>query len=519
MPSHEELRAVIAHKHKQRLDASRTDAVKYQHSRGKLTARERIEQLCDESSFCEFGGLAIPKQNGIEEIDNYADALVTGRAKIDDRPLLLASADFTINGGSNGSIGLKKMLRCYELALAQGSPMVQLLEGVGHRISEGLDSRLFAEGVDTLNYQAQLSGWVPSVAAILGQGFAAMTVVASLCDFVVMVRGMSTMGIAPPPLVKAATGAEIDAESLGGADFQASQNGIADAITETEQEAFNLIKQYLAFFPSNASEPPPIVEAVEPDPHYSKQLSSIIPTDMRTPYNVKHVIYGLVDHASVLEIKAGYAKNMVCCLARIDGRPIGIIANQPNYLAGSLDSPACEKASHFICLCDAFGIPLLSLMDLPGFLVGKNVEQSKLARRSARLIYELSRITVPSFTVVLRKAYGAAYMGMNGGRSFGADLSLAWPTAEFAAMHVETAIGIAYKRQIAQADDAEAKRQEITEMIRGQLGPVRAAEGFGIDDAIMPEQTREQLRQVLAASPLRKQQQFKSPRVRGIPPI
>jgi acetyl-CoA carboxylase carboxyltransferase component len=240
---------------------------------------------------------------------------------------------------------------------------------------------------------------------------------------------------------------------------------------------------------------------------------------MRIPYNVKNVIYGIVDEDSALEIKPGYAKNIVCCLARIDGHPIGIIANQPNFLAGALDSPACEKASHFTCLCDAFGIPLVSLLDLPGFQVGKVAEKSKLARRSARLIYEFSRITVPSFSIVLRKAFGAAYMGMNGGRTFHSDLTLAWPTAEFAAMNVDSAINVAYKKQIAQSADPQSERAKISEDIRGKLGPLRAAEGFGIDNVILPEETRAHLVRAISMAAPRKRNSTYLSRVRGIPPI
>ncbi|RNL66743.1 acyl-CoA carboxylase subunit beta [Zhongshania marina] len=519
MTKNEELRKEVLARRKRILDESRPSSVAYQHERGKLTARERISALCDNDSFLEFGGLAIPDNDNDASKPSYADALVTGWANINGRPILIASADFTVNGGSNGSVGLSKMRSCYERALNDGKPVIQLLEGVGHRISEGLDSRLFAEGVDTLGIQANMSGWVPSVAAILGQGFAAMTVVASLCDFVVLVRGISSMGIAPPPLVKAAIGETCDTESLGGADFQANRNGVADYIADNEAEAFELIRRYLSYFPSNSAEPPPIIDTRTPEPEFENKLVDIVPTDMRIPYDVRKVIRGIVDAESILEIKPGYAKNMVCCLARLGGRSIGIIANQPNYLAGSLDSAACEKASHFICLCDAFGIPLLSLIDLPGFLVGVEAERSKLARRSARLIYELSRISVPNYSIVLRKAYGAAYMGMNGGRSFGSDMALAWPTAEFAAMNVETAVDIAFKKQISQAKEPKNERENILADIRSRLGPLRAAEGFGIDDVILPEHTRHYLIHALAKAPTRKQHRLTTLRTRGIPPI
>lgn len=518
MADNDELRGAVEERHRATEDSARPDAVEYQHSRGKLTARERVASLCDADSFTEIGGLALPGDSDPER-PSFADALITGSGTIESRPVLIASADFTINGGSNGEVGFEKMRCSYERAINHGVPMVQLLEGVGHRISEGLDSRLFAPGFDVLGLQAEMAGWVPTPTAVLGQGFAAMTVIASMTDFVVLVKGQSFLGIAPPPLVKAAVGEAIDAEKLGGAKLQADQNGIADAVVDDESEAFTLIKKYLSYFPSNSSQSPPVVESVPPESVFAEKLDSVIPTDMRFAYDVRDVIKGLIDQASLLEVKAGYAKNMVCALTRLGGRSVGIVANQPKHLAGSLDSPACEKASHFINLCDAFGIPMLFLLDLPGFLVGTDAESSKLARRSSKLIYEIARTTVPTFNVVLRKAYGGAYMAMNGGRTFAADLSLAWPTAEFAAMNVETAIDVIHKREIAAADDPDAERQRLAEEIRAKLGPVRAAEGFGIDDVVLPEQTRDRLLQVLKMAPTRKLLKKATPKVRGIAPI
>ena len=394
-----------------------------------------------------------------------------------------------------------------------------MLEGVGHRISEGLDSRQFAPGFNVLGAQAEMAGWIPTPTAVLGQGFAAMTVLASMSDFVVLVRGKSFLGIAPPPLVKAAIGEDIDAETLGGAELQASKNGIADLVVDSEEEALGAIRQYLSYFPDNASKAPPVVESKPPADVHADGLADVIPGDMRMPYDVRDVINGIVDEDSLFEIKAGYARNIVCGLTRIGGRPVGVVANQPKHLAGALDSPACEKASHFVNLCDAFGIPLVFMLDLPGFLVGSKVEASKLGRRSVRLIYEIAKSTVPTYSLVLRKAYGGAYMAMNGGRTFDADLTLAWPTAEFAAMNVETAIEVAYKRDIAAAEDPDEVRQQLAESIRGKLGPIRAAEGFGIDDVILPEETRGRLMRAIEVAPTRKNLRKTTPKHRGISPI
>lgn len=518
MTENDKLRKAVKEKHRSIEDSARPEAVEYQHSRGKRTARERIELICDQGSFAEFGGLALPADSDPAR-PGIADALITGSGTIDSRPALIASADFTVNGGSNGEVGFEKMRRGYERAINNGVPMVQLLEGVGHRISEGLDSRLFAPGFDVLSLQAEMAGWVPTPTAVLGQAFAAMTVIASLSDFVVMVKGQSYMGIAPPQLVKAAVGEDIDAEQLGGAAVQADQNGIADAVVADEIEALAVIRKYLSYFPANAAEAPPVTDSTPPDSKFAEKLPGVIPTDMRFAYDVRDVIQGLIDQESMLEIKAGYAKNIVCALTRIGGRPVGIVANQPKHIAGSLDSPACEKASHFVNLCDAFGIPLLFLLDLPGFLVGTEAERSKLGRRSTRLIYEIARATVPTYNIVLRKAYGGAYMAMNGGRTFSPELTLAWPTAEFAAMNVEAAIEVAYKRQIAAASDPDAERLRLAEQFRAKLGPIRAAEGFGIDDVVLPEQTRDLLIRSLQAAPIRRHLKKANPRIRAVAPI
>ncbi len=515
---HEKLRQEVEERRKATKDSARPVATEFQHSRGKLTARERISALCDERTFEEFGGLALPNDSDPNK-PSFADALITGTANISGRPIFVASADFTVSGGSNGSLGFEKLRTSYERAAMNGVPMVQLLEGVGHRISEGLDSRQFAPGFDVLGAQAEMAGWVPTPTAVLGQGFAAMTVLASMSDFVVLVRGKSFLGIAPPPLVKAAIGEDIDAEALGGAELQASKNGIADHVVDSEEDALGAIRRYLSYFPNNASDVPPKVESKPPAKELAEGLNDVIPGDMRMPYDVRDVINGIVDEDSLFEVKAGYARNIVCGLTRIGGRSVGIIANQPKHLAGALDSPACEKASHFVNLCDAFGIPLVFMLDLPGFLVGSKVETSKLGRRSVRLIYEIAQSTVPTYSLVLRKAYGGAYMAMNGGRTFDADLTLAWPTAEFAAMNVETAIEVAYKHDIAAAEDPDKFRQQLAKSIRGKLGPIRAAEGFGIDDVILPQETRRRLMRAIENAPTRRKLTKTTPKHRGIAPI
>jgi propionyl-CoA carboxylase beta chain len=499
-------------------DAARPEAVAYQHDRGKLTARERIRALVDDGSFAEFGELAVPDRLGEDGRPVFADAMIVGRAEIAGRPAVVASADFTVSGGSNGLIGLEKLARGIEIARSEGCPVVFLLEGGGHRIQEGLDSRAFAPGVEIPRLQALLSGWVPTVAAILGPAFAGPTLIAAMCDYVVTVRGLSLMGIAPPKLVELAVGERIDAEALAGAAVQAERNGVADLAVDSEAEAFAAIRGFLSYLPGNADERPPPAPPLGPAADSAAALPTAVPANMRQAYDVVEVIRGIVDDGSVQQVKPGYARNVVTALARINGRPVGVIANQPREMAGTIDGPACDKLAHFIRLCDVFGLALISLIDVPGFLVGSTAETSKLARKSARVLYELGRVTVPLHTIILRKAYGAAYVAMGGGRGFQPAVSAAWPTAEFAALPVEMAVDVALHRTFAQAEDpAAARAHQIAEFRQG-LGPKGAAEGFGIDTVIEPHETRALLARALRHAPVR-DAEHRGPRRRGVPPI
>jgi acetyl-CoA carboxylase carboxyltransferase component len=501
------------------LDDARPEAVARQHALGKLTARERIARLLDDGSFRELGGLVQPSRATPDTADVVApaDGVVTGTGRIDGRPAVVMASDFTVLGGSNGTVGELKVERCARLALDHGLPFVMLLDGGGHRIQEGLDSRHFAWGHTLFGVLGALSGWAPVVAAIMGPGFAGPSNFASLADFVVMVRETATMGVAGPALVKAGTGEEVDAQTLGGPREQAHRNGIADLVADDEDACLHALRTYLSFLPSNAREAPPRTEPREPPAEVAASIGDVVPFDTRRAYDVRAVIAGLVDGAETLEVKPRFARNIVTTLARIDGRPVGIVANQAAHLAGTLDTPACEKAAHFISVCDAFGLPLVFLVDVPGFKVGLSAERSGLARRAGKLLYELAQATVPRFTVVLRKGYGLAYIAMCGGRSFGADLSVAWPQAEISAMTVEGAVDVAYRRKVTAAPDPEAYRRELIERFRGQLGAARAAEAFGIDDVIAPAETRPALIDALGRCTERRA--VASRRYHGITPI
>ncbi|CAN7766438.1 hypothetical protein LJR175_007296 [Variovorax sp. LjRoot175] len=502
-------------------DAARSSAIARQHALGKLSARERIALLVDHGTFHEIGALVEPKRDTFdtETLQAPSDGVLVGFARVDGRPVCLCAFDFTVLGGSNGRIGEYKVERMAAHALDHGCPLLLLLDGGGHRIQEGLDSRHFAQGSHYFQTAVALSGWVPTIAVVMGPGFAGPSNFAALCDFVVMVRGTSTMGIAGPALVAAATGEATEKEALGGAAVQADLNGLADIAANDDAEAIGLVRTYLGYMPSNARVPLPTAPAREPDAEFEAGLLTVMPDSPRKTYDVCDVVRGVVDEDSLFQIKPGFAPNLVTGFARLNGRPVGIVANQPLHLAGALDAKACEKGAHFVSVCDSFGLPLLYLIDLPGFLLGSQAEDTALARRSARLLFELGQATVPRVSVVLRKGYGLGYIAMCGGRSFDADLCVAWPTAEICAMSVEGAVDVAYQKQVRAAADPAAKRAELIDRFRQQLGALHAAEHFGIDDVIDPRDTRSVVLAALEHCAPRKKQRTWPDKPHGISPI
>lgn len=500
------------------LDESRTDAMAKLKMRGTLSARARIATLCDDDSFQELGGLVRAEYAA----DNApADGMILGTGRIDGRPVVLIAQDFSVFGGSAGHLGSAKLDRAATIALQSGIPLIMILDGGGHRIQDGQNSRHYASGAGIIMQElAHLSGWAPIVGAVLGFGFAGNTNFTSFADLVVMVRQRSTMGIAGPALVKVATGETITAEKLGGADVQVDQNGLADVGVDSENAAFETIRKFLSYLPSNARGLPPVVRpgSVRPEEERAEALLDIVPTNNRQSYDVRRIIDLVADEGSVYELKPSFAQNIITCFARLDGRSVGFIANQSLVLGGMLDAAACEKGAHFIAMCDAFGLPIVYLIDVPGVAVGSAAEKSMLGRRSAKLIYEIGRATVPRVSIVLRKGYGMGYVAMGGGRSFEPDASFAWPTAEICAMSIEGAVDVAYRKDYEAAPDPKARRQEIIDEMRANVGAIQAAEGFGIDDLIDPRTTRSRLIEVLARVPTRRVTR-RPPKFRSIPPI
>jgi propionyl-CoA carboxylase beta chain len=524
-PDSRELLAGVEQASRDVLDEGRPSAVERQHGLGKQTARERISGFADDGSFVEFGRLVQPaKETELsKDIDAPADGVITGTARVEGRPVGLMVSDFTVAGGSMATTGGLKCERVGRQCLEHGYPLVMLFDGGGHRIQEALDSRHFSFGATVcMRYstQSELSGWVPQATAILGPGFAGPANYAALSDFVVIVREIGTMGIAGPALVEIAIGEQTTKEELGGADMAAGTYGVADLAVNTEEEAFEAVQRFLSYLPSNAGELPP---RAEPGPDDAKdrrddKLLDLVPANTRVAYDVRKVIAAMADRDSVFELKPRYAKNIVTAFARFGGRPVGVIANQPMVRAGTIDVPATEKASHFVSMCDAFGVPLLYLIDTPGIMVGTAAEHSGLIRRHAKMMWELGHATVPRFTVVLRKGYGIAYVMMNGGREFDPDLSLIWPTAEICGMQIEGAVDVAHRREVAAAEDPEAKREELIAAYRAQVGPLQAAAGFGVDEIVDPRDTRFRIIDALQTCAPRRRSTH-PPKYHGISPI
>lgn len=477
------------------LDAARPEAVTKRRTQDALTARERLDLLLDQGSFREMGALVQPDRSNAlsERIEAPADGAVAGRGAVHGRAVCVLSQDYTVIGGSIGTVADRKMGRLIDQAADNGQALVLLLEGGGHRIQDGMNAAHFAAASPVFNKLARLSGWVPSIVAIMGQGFAGPTAYAAMADFVVMIEGKSTMGMAGPALVKAATGEEIDSQELGGAARQADGTGIADLSVGSEQDCLAAIQKFLSYLPVNASMDVPVTPCDDPLDRGDDSLLDLVPANARQVYDMARVIRVIADEGSVFELKPGYARNMITCFARLGGRSVGFIANQPLRKGGKLDSAACEKAAHFVALCDAYGLPLVSLIDIPGLAIGSAAEDSGIGRRSGRLFYEMAMATVPLVSVVLRKGYGGGYYAMGGGRAFNATAAFAWPTAEICAMSIEGAVDVAYRRKIESSDDPQAARQNMIDDILKQTGALQAVEDFGLDDVIDPRKTRQVL--------------------------
>jgi acetyl-CoA carboxylase carboxyltransferase component len=461
-----------------------------QHEQGKLTARERLALFIDEGTFTELGIHGRPhfSQRAMEGREAPADGVITGYGKVDGRLVAVAAYDFTVMAGSMGMTGEMKVARLRELALTKRIPMIWLLDSAGARIQEAAGS-LFAGSGHLFREEVTMSGVVPQVAALLGPCAAGTAYIPGLADFVPMVKGRGSMALAGPHLTKAVTGEDVTQEELGGSRIHTRVSGVGDLEVESDEDCIAAVKGYLSFFPQNCEEPPPRREPSDPVDRMDEELLDVLPDSPRKPYDMYDVIARIVDDGDWFDLKPRWARTIITCLARMGGRPVGIVANQPKHLGGILENDSSDKAARFVNLCDAYGIPLLFLMDVPGFMVGTKVEQAGIIRHGAKMLYAVSRATVPKITVVIRKAYGAGYYVMNG-RAYEPDLIVAWPSAEISVMGPEGAVNIIFRKQIEAAEDPDATRAEMIEGIRKTIDPYVAAGNALIDDIIDPRETR-----------------------------
>jgi len=461
-----------------------------QHERGKLTARERIDLLVDEGTFVELGVHGRPhfSQRSMEGKEAPADGVVTGWGDVDGRRCAIAAYDFTVMAGSMGMTGELKVGRLRELALQKRMPFIWLLDSAGARIQEAAGS-LFAGSGHLFREEVTMSGVIPLVAAMLGPCAAGTAYIPGLSDFVPMVVGQGAMALAGPHLTKAVTGEDISMEELGGAKVHCRKSGVGDLEVADDHECIEAVKTYLSYFPANCEEKPPLRETSDPDDRMSEKLLDIVPESSRQPYDMYEVISEIVDDGEYFDIKPKFARTLITCLARFGGQPAGIVANQPKQLGGILENDSADKAARFINLCDAFNIPLVFLQDVPGFMVGSKVEHAGIIRHGAKMLYAVSRATVPKVTVVVRKAYGAGYYVMCG-KAYEPDLIVAWPGAEISVMGAEGAVEIIGRSAIEASEDPEATREAMLNAVREQIDPYIAAGNAVIDDVIDPRETR-----------------------------
>jgi len=466
--------------------------IESQHNKGKLTARERIELLVDEGSFHEIGAFVTHRSAdfGMEKNKFLGDGVVTGYAKVNGRLTYLFSQDFTVFGGSLSETHAEKICKIMDLALQNGAPLIGLNDSGGARIQEGVVS--LGGYADIFFRNTRASGVIPQLSAIMGPCAGGAVYSPAITDFILMVEHTSYMFVTGPNVVKTVTNEEVSSEDLGGASVHSSKSGVAHFAAANEVEAINHLKSLLSYIPQNCEE-----KALDL-PYTSKDekveaLNNIVPENPNQPYDIREVIDGVIDENSFFEVHKNFAENIVVGFARLAGKSIGIIANQPSYLAGVLDVHSSQKGARFVRFCDAFNIPLLVLEDVPGFLPGTDQEWNAIITNGAKLLYAFSEATVPRITVITRKAYGGAYDVMNS-KHIGADMNYAWPSAEIAVMGAKGAAEIIFKGEIKTAEDPEAAWKE-KEQLYGDMfaNPYRAAARGFIDEVILPEETRERL--------------------------
>ncbi len=465
-------------------------AIEKQHLGGKLFARERLELLLDPGSFEEIDLFVSHRSTyfGMDKRELPADGVVTGLGTVEGRLVCVYSQDFTVMGGSLGEMHARKICKLMDIAQKVGAPLIGINDSGGARIQEGIDS---LSGYGEIFYRnTQASGVIPQIAIIAGPCAGGAVYSPALMDFVFMIEGISKMFVTGPQVVKAATGEEVSAEELGGAETHAKRSGVAHFVGKSEKETFQMVRELLSFLPSNNAEDPPFEECNDPVDRKNTAFYDLMPANPNKSYDVKKIIQEIVDDHYFMEVHRYFAPNIVVGFARIGGYVVGIVANQPQHLAGCLDIDAADKASRFIRFCDCFNIPLVTLVDVPGFLPGTYQEFGGIIRHGAKMLYAYSEATVPKITLIIRKAYGGAYLAMCS-RHLGADMVFAWPSAEIAVMGAEGAVNIVFRKEIEGAVDPELKRQEVIARYREEFyNPFQAAQRGYVDQVIDPQYTR-----------------------------
>jgi acetyl-CoA carboxylase carboxyltransferase component len=496
--------------------AGSAQAVERQHARGKMTARERVAYLLDDGSFTELDVLARHRAEGVGLDERpYTDGVITGWGTVAERPVFVFAQDFTVFGGSLGEVFAEKIHKVMDMAQRVGAPCIGLNDGAGARIQEGVVS-LVAYG-EIFRRNTEASGVVPQISVIMGPCAGGAVYSPALTDFVFMVEGTSYMFITGPDVVRTVTGEDVTLDELGGAMSHATRSGVAHYVAPDDRVCLDDVRRLLGFLPQSNREEPPRAHPTDDPERAAPELVDIVPASPTKPYDMTRVITAVVDDGDFYEYSPHWARNLVCGFARLDGHPVGIVANQPEVLAGVLDIDSSEKGARFVRTCDAFNLPLVTFVDVPGFLPGTSQEHGGIIRHGAKLLYAFCEATVPRIQVVTRKAYGGAYVVMNS-KAIGADLAFAWPSAELAVMGPQGAVEVIHHRELEQAADPDARRAElVAEYTARHANPYIAAERGYVDDVIDPALTRPYLVRSLAL--LRSKREELPPRKHGNVPL
>jgi len=491
--TYEEKLALLLERRDEAIHSASDAAVEKQHSKGKYTARERIEKLLDPGSFVETDTYVRHRTYDfdMQNVRPWGDAVVTGHGTVDGRRVCVFSQDFTVVGGSLGEVMSEKMCKVMDLAAKIGCPVIGINDSGGARIQEGVVS-LGSYG-DVFLRNVKCSGVIPQISLIMGPCAGGAVYSPAITDFIFMVKETSHMFITGPDVIKTVTGEEPTFEELGGAMTHNTKSGVAQFASEDEDACLEDARYLISFLPQNNLEPAPRVQPTDDPQRMDLELDTVVPDNANKPYDMRHVVAHIVDDGEFFEVHEHFAKNLICGFSRLNGIPIGIVGNQPAALAGVLDIDASEKGARFVRTCDAFNIPIVSFCDVPGFLPGTTQEWAGIIRRGAKLLYAFAEATVPKINVITRKSYGGAYVVMNS-KHLGADFAVAWPTAEVAVMGAEGAVNIIYRRDIAGSPTPDERRQVLMDDYKARFAnPYSAAERGYVDDVIVPHETRPRL--------------------------